>query len=165
MGKWMIRCLKTTWFCPTVPCSKRNRAPDNHDDEDDEDDDDDEEQRQRPNLHRRYLLPTTEKKTTTTTVLDLADRGSVIRRHYGSSTDPTTTQTQAAEADGGARAVEGAYAISNTHGAYDNYDNHSHAHPPSQPPPHYGTKPGHFETLNHSLSHERGGERSERASE
>ena len=20
VGKWMIRCLKTTWFCPTVPC-------------------------------------------------------------------------------------------------------------------------------------------------
>ena len=30
---------------------------------------------------------------------------------------------------------------------------------------HYGTKPGHFETLNHTLSHERGSERSEPASE
>ena len=30
---------------------------------------------------------------------------------------------------------------------------------------HYGTKPGHFETLNHSLSLEQGGELSETASE
>ena len=30
---------------------------------------------------------------------------------------------------------------------------------------HYGTKPGHFETSNHSLSHELGSEQSERASE
>ena len=32
-------------------------------------------------------------------------------------------------------------------------------------PVHYGTKPGHFETLENSLSHERGSEQSERASE
>ena len=30
---------------------------------------------------------------------------------------------------------------------------------------HSGTKPGHFETSNHSLFHKRGSERSERASE
>ena len=30
---------------------------------------------------------------------------------------------------------------------------------------HYGTKPGHFESLKIALSHERGSERSERASE
>ena len=30
---------------------------------------------------------------------------------------------------------------------------------------HYGTKPGHFETSNHSLSHKRGSEQSERVSE
>ena len=30
---------------------------------------------------------------------------------------------------------------------------------------HYGTKPGYYETSNHSLSHERGSERSDRASE
>ena len=32
-------------------------------------------------------------------------------------------------------------------------------------PAHYGTEPGHFETSNLTLSHERGSERSERASE